>query len=662
MKIVNKLTLSTIVSMLVYSNIYANDIKTLDKLTVTAQKKAENIQEVPISMTLLDEISIVDNNIELVEDIAAYTPNLMFFSYGSDSQISPSLRGIFSDMEAKTVPMAIYIDGVPILDGWAMNEELNNIERIEVLKGPQGTLYGKNAETGVMNIHTKQPSNITQGSISLEVGSDNKRKINLNVSGALIENKLLIGISASHYEKDGFLKDKNTGKTIDDRKRNSVRVNIIYKPTDNLEISFINSILKYDDGSVKMSYVTQGKNDISQNFKGYNKSQIVNNALKIKYTISDRSYIESITTRRSFNLKDGDDWDFTNNPVPQYHMIRDTNTKSYSEEIKYIDSFLNNKLDFLAGIYMDEKDENFDFAWSGYPIERDFNDKSLGLFTHIKYQISNNLSILTGIRYDKENKEFTDKNRNIKEDSTYSEISPKVSLEYNFENNKMAYFTIAKGYRAGGFNHNAPIGHANLIFEKETLWNYEAGYKSVMLDDKLTFNTSIYYMDIKNMQVTSAISPAEEYVSNAGEAHSQGLELEVNYQINDELNIFSSLGVNETKFDKFKDFNGNYKGKTNPFAPKYNYYIGAKYRANAGYYASANLNGYGKMYFDKENKYEKKAYTLVNTKVGYETKKFDIYMYAKNLFDKNHDSVGYHDSYTIYSEEREIGIQVTYRF
>ena len=310
-------------------------------------------------MTLLDEISIVDKNIELIEDIASYTPNLMFFTFGSDTQISPSLRGIFSDMESKTVPMAIYVDGVPILDGWAMNEELNNIERIEVLKGPQGTLYGRNSETGVMNIYTKQPTNTTQGSIKLELGSDNKKKINVDVSGALIEDKLLVGLSVSHYEKDGFLKDKNTGKYIDDRKRDLLRLNLIYKANDNLDVSFINSISKHDDGSVKMSYSVQGKNDVTQNFKGYNKSEIVNNALKIKYTMSDKSYIESITTRRDFDLVDGDDWDFTNNPTPQWHMARDANTKTYSQEFKYIDNFLNNKLDFLAGIYMDKKDEKF---------------------------------------------------------------------------------------------------------------------------------------------------------------------------------------------------------------------------------------------------------------------------------------------------------------
>ena len=277
--------------------------------------------------------------------------------------------------------------------------------------------------------------------------------------------------------------------------------------------------------------------------------------------------------------------------------------------------------------------------------------------------MSNNLSILTGIRYDKEKKEFASNLGNIKLDSTYAEVSPKLSFEYNFEENKMAYLTVAKGYRAGGYNHMAPSGHANLKFDKETLWNYELGYKSMMLNDKLIFNTSIYYMDIKDMQVTTATAPDEEFVSNAGEAHSQGLEVEVNYQITDELSTFSALGINETKFDKFQDVNGDYKGIINPFAPKYNYNLGFKYRAEKGYYAGANLNGYGKMFFDKENKHEKKAYSLLNSKIGYETNDYDIYLYGKNILDKNHDSKGYYNGvYTIYSEEREIGVQLAYRF
>jgi len=641
---------------------YAKEFE-LDALTVTAQKKAENVQEVPISMTLLDEISIEDKHIELVEEVAAYTPNLMFFTFGSDSQISPSLRGIYSDMESKTVPMAIYIDGVPILDGWAMNETLTHIERIEVLKGPQGTLYGKNSESGVMNIYTKQPADSFQGDIDLELGSDEKKKVNVYVSGPLVKDKLLVGLSASHYERDGFLTDQNTGDTIDDRQRDSIRFSLRYMAGDDLEISLINSILEHDDGSIRMSYAAQTKDDITQNFKGYNQSRIVNNALKIKYALSDTSYLESITTRRDFNLVDGDDWDFTDDPNVQFHMERDAKTVSYSQELRYTDQFFGDKLDLLTGVYLDKKDEDFDLAWSGYPIERDFNDKSIGVFTHFKYMFSKDLAFFAGARYARENKTFKDNAAGIDLDSTYSDVSPKLSVEYNFSKHKLGYATVAKGYRAGGFNHMAPRGHANLEFDKEMLWNYELGYKSMFWENRFMFNASIYYMDIQDMHVTTATGPDEEYVSNAGEAHSQGLELELSCKITDELRVFSAVGINETQFDKFEDVNGNYQGNLNPYAPKYNYNIGAQYRGKNGIYASADVNGYGKMYFDKENRYAKDAYTLVNAKLGYESGRFDIYLYAKNLFDENYDSKGYYNGvYTIYSDPREIGAQLTYRF
>jgi len=664
MKLKQNIALSAITSILLCSNIYAEDIKQLDSLTVTAQKKEENIQKVPISMTLLDEVNITDRNIETVEEIASYTPNLMFFAYGSQTQIAPSLRGIFSDMEAKTVPTAVYVDGVPVLDGWAMNEALFNIQRIEVLKGPQGTLYGKNAETGIINIHTIQPTNEFKGKLDIKLGSDKKRQINLSASGAIIENKLLAGIYLSHNEKEGFIENLNTGSKIDNREKDAARLNLIYKANDNLEISLINSILKHDDGGIKMSYSSQdAKKGLTSEFQGYNKSEIVNNALKVKYNLSDDAYLESVTTRRDFDLVDGDDWDFTDNPSSQAHMTRDSNTKSYSQELRYVDKFLDNKLDFLAGIFADKKDEKFYFSWSGYPFKRDFDDHSLGIFTHIKYQVSNNIALLTGARYDKETKKFKDVLNGVDLENDYSAFSPKLSLEYFINKDIMTYATIAKGYRAGGYNHMAPKGHSNLSFDKESLINYELGFKSILLDNKLTFNSSIYYMDISDMQVTTATSPSEEYLSNAGKAHSTGLEIEMNYNVNDNLSLFSSLGINETKFDTFKDVNGDYEGNYNPFAPKYNFNLGFQYRGDNGIYARTDLNGYGKMFYDKENKHEKKAYSLVNAKIGYESENYDIYIYAKNLFDKNHDSKGYYNGYyTIYSEPREIGIQLAYRF
>jgi len=669
MKINKKIVLSISTSLILTNISFAQDINKLDIITVSAQKSKENIQNVPINITKFDEFDIEDKKIKKIKDIGAYTPNLMLFSYGGDKQLAPSLRGIFSDIESRTVPVGIYIDDVPILDGWAMNQVLDDIESIEVLKGPQGTLYGKNTETGVINIYTKQPSNENISNITMEYGSDKKIELQGKVSGAIIKDKLFASLLLKHYEKDGLIKDKATGKNIDDREQNSAKLTLRSIINDNLELSFINSYTKYNDGGQRMSYTSQTKDNISSDFENYDKSSVMNNALKIKYDISNDSYIESITTRRDIDNDTANDWDFTNdasNPW-KFHVKSDESIDSYSQEFRYKKDALDNKLNLLLGVYGDKKEDKFYYTQftAGGDLDKkiDLNDKSLGIFTHASYKLNPKSKILFGLRYDKETKKYKQTSLNIDTKEDYNALSPKLSFEYDFDTNKMLYSTISKGYRAGGFNYLAPKGHKDIAFDEESLISYELGSKITLMDSNLRINTSIYYMDIDDMQVTNAVSPTEEFITNAAKAHSIGLELETNYKINENIQTFLSFGLNETKFDNFSDTKGDYKDKTNPFAPKYNFNIGAQYRTNKGYFARFDINGYGKMYFDKENKYKKDAYRLVNTKIGYEADNYDIYLYAKNLFDKNHDSKGYYSgNYTYYNEPREVGVQLAYRF
>jgi len=179
-------------------------------------------------------------------------------------------------------------------------------------------------------------------------------------------------------------------------------------------------------------------------------------------------------------------------------------------------------------------------------------------------------------------------------------------------------------------------------------------------------------MDVDDMQVMEAVNARAEIVTNAGKAHSAGFEIETRYQATHSLEIFASFGYNKTEFDEFTDTvydqMGNtvgsvsYEGKTNPFAPAYNYNIGAQYRSASGCYARVDVNGYGKMYLDKANQYERDAYGLVNVKLGYEMENIDIYLYSKNLFDEDYDAKGYYGYYNLYAEPREIGVQLTWRF
>lgn len=660
-----KIFIFLVMSLVLVGSAIAKEEKSLESLIVTAQKTEENIQDVPISLTVFDEYAIEDRNIKSVKDIALYTPNLYLANPGDFGSLSPSVRGLSSDATFISTTVSMYIDGVPTLNTVAYDSVLDNIERIEVLKGPQGTLYGKNAEAGVINIVTKKPGNKLKGKVGVEIGSDNKRQYSLSVSGPLVKNKFYIGASGRHYEKDGFVENTYLGRCDNDRENRYGKVFLRYTPTDSLDISLISSKFKRDDGSPSINTIAAvDKRKVATDINGFTKNETTTHSLKIEYDFANYSF-ESITSEKEDEIDRFVDWDYS--PMEYYHSYLAETFKNRSQEFKL--SSKSNSLSWLVGLYADKGEKkggfnvlSMDPRAAGETLNN-LDDESIGVFTHFDYKINDKLSILGGLRYDKDKREIDDKNQDIQLDFSYSEVSPKLAVEYNLSNDIMTYATMAKGYKSGGFYLYAPPGYSKK-YDKETLWNYEIGLKSSFFNNALILNGSVYYMDISDMQVLSSVGKTGKgYVSNAAGATSIGFELEADYKVSKELSLFFAFGYNDTTFDKFSDSQGDYEGNYNPNAPKYNYSIGGRYRHSSGFFTRVDLNGYGKMYLDKANKYEQDAYYLLNAKIGYELENFDLYFYAKNLFDKEYDMEGaYNGYYTMLSDPKETGIQFAYRF
>jgi iron complex outermembrane receptor protein len=251
-------------------------------MTVTAQKQEENVQEVPVSITVFNEQNIEDMKIESVRDIADFVPNLMIYQHTIDGANAPTMRGITAAPESLRVSTGLYVDGVPIITGPGFVDGMLDIERIEVLRGPQGTLYGKGTETGAISIITRQPDNEFRGKVSAEGGEDKKGQFSLNLSGPIQKDRLFFGIAGKYYQKDGFIENTTTGDTVDDTKHWFGRTHLRWTPVDKLDISLIASHLKYDDDG---NHMNMGKNgaamfglpvpqdrEVSSNMEGKNDS------------------------------------------------------------------------------------------------------------------------------------------------------------------------------------------------------------------------------------------------------------------------------------------------------------------------------------------------------------------------------------------------------
>ncbi|MBM9616340.1 TonB-dependent receptor plug domain-containing protein [Desulfobulbus rhabdoformis] len=310
------------------------DTAVLETMTVTAQKQEENVQDVPIAISAFDGVDLEDKMVDSLDDIAKYTPGLTIINYGAPVKYAPSIRGLYADYGTRTTAAGLFVDGVPVTDGTGFDETLMDIERVEILKGPQGTLYGKNTEVGAVIITTKKPSNETRARITAGLGEDYKRSLAATASGALIQDKLYLGLSGKHYEKDGFVENTVTGEPVDDREHNYGKIHLRLTPTENLEASLISSFMQYDNGGNSSGLTKTRGRTVSNDLDTFNKSSVWMNALNIAYTVNDNLALTSVTAYRDFNEYLANDFDYTNDPSQQFHVFADSTYESLSQELR----------------------------------------------------------------------------------------------------------------------------------------------------------------------------------------------------------------------------------------------------------------------------------------------------------------------------------------
>ena len=658
-------TFLTIVSSILFTNLYANDTQKLEEITVTAQKSEEDVQKVPMSVFVLNKERLNDSSITKLDEIGLYTPNLLLFNTGEEGLVTPSIRGISGDISSFSTPVSLYVDGVPIMNSFGYTSALLDVDRIEVLKGPQGTLYGKNSEVGVINVITNKPNNIFRGKLSTTIANEGRREYKAIVSGPIIKDKFYIGLAYKHDERDGFIKNTTTNKKEDNKEGDYGKINLRFTPTDNLDISLIATKSKRDDGSLDWAKAGQNNNiEVSSNLIGYSKPKETSYSLNVQYDIDDNTKFTSTSAKRNYKENVALDIDLT--PFTISHIYRDYEFDSFSQEFKLENDFKNTKL--TTGIFFSKGDDDIAFKQImflnplGNSSLQNLNSKTYSFYTNIDTGITENFRINAGIRYEYEKKNLKVNSSNIYLEKNFENILPKLSLIYNFNKDTMMYFTVAKGNRSGGFNPFISLENSKK-YTNEELISYELGYKTYLFNNSILFNSSIYYMNIDNMQVQLRDNTSNPYMANAAKATSKGIEVEIQAFLTNNLVLFANGALNHTTFDEYND-SEDYSGNKNPFSPKYNFNLGLQYENENGYLGKIDLSGYGKTYFDPANKYSQKAYQLVNTKIGYKTKEYEIYLYGKNIFDKKHIATNAYmnGNTSVYYDDKEFGIQLTYKF
>jgi iron complex outermembrane receptor protein len=533
------------------------------EIIVTAQRREERLQNVPIAISALGGQELAQRGVLDAAGLRGAVPGLAIsYSAGINASNLVSIRGV-SGLPAPigaSQATAIYLDGVYLSRPNAAFFSLDDIERIEVLRGPQGTLYGRNATAGAINIITRTPGDQVRGGIDASYGSFNSVNLRGSLSGPL-GGGLSAGLSAGYNRHDGYFRNLVTSNRIGRQESYTVRGSLRYADAaDVFSATVAGDISRNSQPSVfrnlytsiapTASFVGIGDPDfVSSDAASENQLGGVTKSggasLTLAYRATPDLELTSITAYRKVTASDNYDVDGTAAPVV---FSRSYNTsKTFSQELRGV--WQSGKLNLTAGANLFSEDATYGLApfaapTSVLPLTAPFNTsdlKAYAAFAQLELEVARSLVLTGGLRFNREERSFTVDYTRAPVPGVFAngriadnQVMPSAGINWKPSADVLLYVKFSRGYQAPGFNAQPGAGTAlsqSNIFGAEHLSAYEAGIKSQLLGRRVTFNLAGFWYGYKDLQVRNTIGAGVTEISNAAIARVKGVEAELNVQV-----------------------------------------------------------------------------------------------------------------------------------
>jgi iron complex outermembrane receptor protein len=634
----------------------------LKDVVVTATRQTTRLQKTPVAVTVVNAKEISEQHLTTARDLAGKTPGVTIIRSG----ITPLtqvfyIRGIGDSDPIFDPNIAQYIDDVYLPRAINGLSDLTDLERVEILRGPQGTLFGENADAGAIRYITKEPTDTTEGNFDIGGGTYGAFQAHGYIAGPIIPGVLDGSIAFAHDTHQGYTYDPTIGKHVNNQDSNGARGKLLATITPNLTVELEadgvldNSATDYyvpvypiTGGNLKKPiYGKFDPNDSYASQDPKNDSFDGGVSLKIAYAINPHLTFKSISAYRGFSQNpvnynnDGEPLvDYSPaDPVPvslsdNFIVYRE---QELSQEFQLLGNYDN--FDFASGLYL--LHENFASNRIGYVVSPtaatatpsypedqigDTKTTDYAAYTQADYHFTDKLIGTLGGRYTIENRGFTfqgiydtlggvplpvtpgsyaaKNNFTYLGDKTWYSFTPKYGLSYQFTPGIYGYATIAEGFDAGGFNNRASSLATALPYDQENVTTYETGLKTDWFGHRLRVNGDLFYNDYKGLQQTAEVlSPITDALvsvrANAGNAHTDGFELETTAEPLDGLLLTGNASYLWTRFDSFPAPGTSVNtgkpvsatGNQLPFAPRWQLYGAANYTVPVDLYGTLKLGG-----------------------------------------------------------------------
>lgn len=560
---------------------------TLKEVVVTAQRRSQDIQKVPIAVTALDEAELAARGIQTVADLGAVAPNLTVMnSPGNTTSFVVAIRGAVNINPAPywDQPVGMYVDGVYLGKTQGNVFDLLNLERIEVLRGPQGTLFGRNTMAGAVNMVTRDPSGVFTGDASLTIGNYGSKVAKATVDLPAM-GKLKMSMGGRVERRDGWVATTpgSSVPELGNRHNHQASLGLEYDATDNLKFNYkfdytnvneygvfsqaINSDVERDFGIPGIIVNTGRQTTASINSPTYERSKISGHSLTATWALGDAGTIKYIGAYRESHWADGLDLD--GSPILFAQTANKSRYHQVSHELQYLGSY--GRWDWVGGLYFFEDDgftdnpQTYFLGAAVYNENYGYGTRSRAAYAQVDYRFTDRLTLTAGLRRTLETKrgsrfeELVNPTFVIIPDGTAAEAgfaatTPSLTLSYQITPDNLVYGRYAKGFLAGGFNGEAQsVESAITPYQPETQKTYELGTKNTLFGGRLSLNADIFHNRVNNLQqaVFTATGSAGTTVLNVGSSHQEGFELEAHLRATEDLTLGLNYGYLRAKFDKF---------------------------------------------------------------------------------------------------------------
>ncbi|MDX1733334.1 MAG: TonB-dependent receptor [Halioglobus sp.] len=604
--------------------------RVLEETLVTAQKREQSLQEVPAAVSAFGGATIEEAG---WRDIAGLQEAVPALEIGGENKVRPyvSIRGIGTrKFDVGTDgSIGLFVDEIYNARFSSVLNGIMDVERVEVLKGPQGTLYGRNTIGGAINIITRRPGEEMEGRIKVAAGNDGFYEVGGSISGPIVEDALAGRLSLATRDIDGVFEDTVSGKDTNDENK-IARVSLLGTPNDEWDLTLIGDYSNIESDASLSDHVPGDVYGVllvspaDPRVPG-----VVEASQRDRYSnaYSRPGFIDQETLQLSFKAKySGDSFDFlsiTSYNDEEYDETRDFDTTEldpWSQVIEQASDQLSqefrlssvaggagtfdDRLTWVAGIYYFTDDAE---RYDAFPATPDsilyfpppgggddvtaFNvaveTDSYAVYGQATYALTDDLNLTLGLRYTEDKKDFEYEAFSqsplppipmpfkVGDELEFDSLDPKVTVDYHVSEDVMVYATYSTGYKSGGVQY--AVGEPQVAldsFDEEELTNYEVGLKSRMWDQRLQFNATAFYYDFTDQQVQSIIlvndAPAA-LTQNAAQSEMTGVEVELQVLPTDALTLDLRYAYLDAEFDEFDSVGNDFSGNTMPAAPEHAY-------------------------------------------------------------------------------------------